>query len=191
MIANQPQDDHYHNQKTARRTMEHEIETMWMDGMRFNALVQGHTVVMDAPERVGGTDEGTVPKPLVLAALAGCTGMDVIGLLRKDGRTLRSFAMRVRGELSKGAPMVYVAAHLLFEAEGDHEDEQAVINMVRRSQNELCGVAAMLRCSMPVTWELRFNGSSVATGAGPSATRIDVPDFALGTGARTTGSKGA
>lgn len=139
-----------------------------MDGMQFNALVQGHTVVMDAPERVGGNDEGPVPKPFVLTALAGCTGMDVIALLRKDGRKLRSFAMRVNGELSKGTPMVYVAAHVAFEAEGAPEDQQALIGAVQRSQNELCGVAAMLRCSMPVTWQLHFNGALVAEGSGPA-----------------------
>lgn len=149
------------------RPMEHQVETTWMSGMRFNALVQGHTVVMDAPARVGGNDEGTIPKPLVLTALAGCTGMDVIGLLRKEGRTLTSFNTRVNGELSKGAPMVYVAAHLTFEAEGAPEDERALITVVERSQNELCGVAAMLRCSMPVTWELHFNGNLVAQGSGP------------------------
>ncbi len=148
--------------------MQHEVETLWMDGMRFNALVQGHTVVMDAPERVGGSDEGPVPKPFVLTALAGCTGMDVIALLRKDGRKLRSFAMRVNGELSKGTPMVYVTAHVTFEAEGAPEDQQALIGAVQRSQNELCGVAAMLRCSMPVTWALHFNGALVAEGSGPA-----------------------
>lgn len=148
--------------------MEHTVETEWMDGMRFNALVQGHTVVMDAPERVGGADEGPVPKPLVLAALAGCTGMDVIGLLRKEGRSLRLCAIRVRGELSKRSPMVYTAAHLTCEAAGSQDDEAALIGALKRSQNELCGVAAMLRCSMPVTWELWFNGALVAQGEGPS-----------------------
>ena len=97
--------------------MEHGSETMWMDGMRFNTLVQGHTVVMDAPEQVGGTDEGTVPKPLVLAALAGCKACGRDRAAAQDGRTLRSFAMR--GEaFSKGAPMVYVAAHPVRSAEG-------------------------------------------------------------------------
>ncbi len=148
--------------------MEHEVEALWMEGMRFNALVQGHTVVMDAPERVGGTDEGPVPKPFMLAALVGCTGMDVVALLGKGGHTLRSFAIRVRGELSKGVPVVYTAAHLVFEAEGMDADEGPLIHAVQRSQNELCGVAAMLRCSMPVTWVLRFNGAVVAEGAGPT-----------------------
>lgn len=139
-----------------------------MDGMRFNAHVRGHTAVMDAPERVCGTDEGPVPKPLVLNALAGCTGMYVTGLLRKKGRSLRTCTIRVRGELSKRSPMAYVAAHTACEAAGNPEDEQVLIGALQRSQNELCGVAAMPRYSMPVTWELRFNGALVVRGEGPS-----------------------
>ena len=41
----------------------HEIETQWMGKMQFNALVNGHTIIMDAPERVGGEDNGSIPKP--------------------------------------------------------------------------------------------------------------------------------
>ena len=45
--------------------MTHEVETQWMGKMQFNALVNGRTVVMDAPERVGGDDNGPIPKPFV------------------------------------------------------------------------------------------------------------------------------
>ena len=58
--------------------MTHEIDTQWMGKMQFNAIVNGHTIVMDAPERVGGEDNGSIPKPVLLSALAGCTRMDVI-----------------------------------------------------------------------------------------------------------------
>lgn len=61
----------------------HEIETKWMEKMQFNALINGHTVVMDAPEKSGGDDMAPIPKAFVLAALSGCTGMDIIALLRK------------------------------------------------------------------------------------------------------------
>lgn len=37
--------------------MKHEIESQWMGKMQFNALVNGHTIIMDAPERVGGEDQ--------------------------------------------------------------------------------------------------------------------------------------
>jgi len=41
---------------------QHEIETQWMGKMQFNSLVNGHTVIMDAPERVGGEDQGPHPE---------------------------------------------------------------------------------------------------------------------------------
>jgi hypothetical protein len=44
--------------------MKHEIETMWMGKMQFKALVNGHTLIMDAPERVGGEDNGPIPKTI-------------------------------------------------------------------------------------------------------------------------------
>ena len=70
--------------------MTHEIETLWMGKMQFNTLVNGHTVVMDAPEKVGGEDNGPIPKPFILSALSGCTGMDVVALLRKANKTVRT-----------------------------------------------------------------------------------------------------
>jgi putative redox protein len=63
--------------------MTHEIDTQWMGKMQFNSAIDGHTVIMDAPERVGGEDTGPIPKPFVLTALSGCTGMDVVAILRK------------------------------------------------------------------------------------------------------------
>ena len=85
----------------------------------------------------------------------------VIALLRKEGKHPTAFDLRISGELSKGAPMVYVGVHVVYDVKGDPADEQAVLNVVRRSQNEICGVSAMLKCSMPVTWELIYNGQPV------------------------------
>ena len=63
--------------------MTHEIEAQWMGKMQFNALVNEHTIIMDAPERAFGEDNGPIPKPFVSTALAGCTGMDIAAILRK------------------------------------------------------------------------------------------------------------
>src|SRR6187551_126716 len=90
----------------------HEIETQWMGKMQFNALINGHSIVMDAPERAGGEDNGPIPKPFVLAALSGCTGMDIVALLRKSGHLIDDLDMKVSGELSKQAPMQYVSIHV-------------------------------------------------------------------------------
>jgi len=107
--------------------MKHEIETMWMGKMQFNALVNGHTIIMDAPERVGGDDNGPIPKPFVLSALSGCTGMDIVVLLRKAGKQLHEFSMKVSGEISKQPPIEYTSAHVAYEMKGDPEDEKAAL----------------------------------------------------------------
>lgn len=141
--------------------MKHEIETQWMGKMQFNALVNGHTVIMDTPERVGGEDQGPIPKPFVLTALSGCTGMDVIALLRKQGKQLAELNLKVSGEISKTQPIEYVAAHIVYEMKGDEADEKAALDAVTVSQEKICGVSSMLKKIMPVTWEVVYNGKEI------------------------------
>jgi putative redox protein len=141
--------------------MQHEVETQWMGKMQFNALVNGHTVVMDAPERTGGQDLGPIPKPFVLTALSGCTGMDVVALLRKAGREVGDLSIKVTGEISKQQPIEYVAAHLVYEFRGPEENLQPALDAVTASQEKYCGVSSMLKKIMPVTWDVIYNGVRV------------------------------
>ncbi len=138
--------------------MTHDVDAVWMGKMQFNALVGGHTVIMDGPERAGGEDQGPIPKPFMLTALAGCTGMDVVSLLRKAGKPLDRFEVRVAGEISKSHPIQYTHVHLIYEMHGDPAHETEALHVVDRSQNELCGVSAMIKRALPVTWEVTYNG---------------------------------
>lgn len=110
--------------------MTHEIEVQWMGKMQFNALVNGHTIVMDGPEKVGGEDNGPIPKPFVLTALAGCTGMDIAAILRKADKKVDDFDMKIIGEISKKAPIEYVAIHIIYEFKGAVENQEAALNAV-------------------------------------------------------------
>jgi len=141
--------------------MKHEIETMWMGKLQFNALINGHTVVMDAPERVGGEDNGPIPKPFVLSALSGCTGMDVVSILRREGRQLHEFNLKVSGEISKQPPLQYTSTHIVYEMKGNAEDRDAALDAVMRSQEEICGVSHMLKKIIPVTWQVIYNGKEL------------------------------
>ena len=143
--------------------MSHLVETQWMGKMQFNALVNGHTVIMDAPERVGGEDNGPIPKPFVLTALSGCTGMDVVALLRKQGIEVNDFNIIVSGEISKQHPIVYTSIHLVYEFKGDESHKEAVLQAVTDSQEKLCGVSNMLKRIMPVTWDVTYNGRVIFT----------------------------
>lgn len=140
---------------------QHEIETQWMGKMQFNALVNDHTIIMDAPSRVGGEDNGSIPKPLVLTALSGCTGMDVVYLLRKSNQDIDDFSLRVTGQLSKQPPLEYVSIHIIYDIKGKNAGRGAVLNAVQESQEKICGVSHMLKKALPVTWEIHFNGEAI------------------------------
>ena len=141
--------------------MAHEIEVQWMGKMRFNALVNGHTIVMDAPEKVGGEDNGPIPKPFILTALAGCTGMDIAAILRKADKKPDDFDMKVIGEISKRVPIEYIAIHVIYEFKGAAENKEATLNAVTDSQEKYCGVSSMLKKALPVTWEVKYNGELI------------------------------
>lgn len=141
--------------------MKHEIEAVWVGKMQFNALVNGHTIIMDAPERAGGEDLGPIPKPFILAALAGCTGMDVVGLLRKQGTTLDGCDVKVSGEINSTPPIVYTSIHVVYDLHGMPADRDLAMSVVQRSQQELCGVSTMLKKIVPVSWEILFNDQVV------------------------------
>jgi putative redox protein len=141
--------------------MVHEIEAQWMGKMQFNALVNGHTVVMDAPEKVGGEDSGPIPKPFILTALSGCTGMDIVAILRKAEKEVDDFDMKVIGEISKRAPVEYIAIHVIYNFKGKSENEETALQAVNDSQEKYCGVSNMLKKALPVTWEVCFNGTLI------------------------------
>ncbi|TSA50919.1 MAG: OsmC family peroxiredoxin [Sphingobacteriales bacterium] len=141
--------------------MNHEIETQWMGKMQFNALVSGHTIIMDAIERVGGENLGPYPKPFILTALSGCTGMDVVNILRKQRKEIEALKIKVSGEISSTPPIEYTSIHLVYDFTGNEIDCDAALKAVQLSQEKYCGVSAMLKKIMPVTWEINYNGVSV------------------------------
>lgn len=139
----------------------HKVETQWMGAMQFNALVQDHVIVMDAPGRAAGNDNGPIPKPLILTALTGCTGMDVVALLRKQGFSLQDFVLSADGELTKRAPLYYQRIHLTYSLQGDAEVMEPALAAIEKSQLELCGVSYMLRQATELTWSVTYNGVEV------------------------------
>ena len=141
--------------------MAHEVDVQWMGKMQFNALVNGHTVVMDGPEKVGGEDNGPIPKPFVLTALAGCTGMDIAAILRKAQKEVNDFEMKVTGEISKTLPIQYTSIHINYDFKGAEENKEAALKAVTDSQEKYCGVSSMLKRALPVTWEVNYNGVQI------------------------------
>jgi putative redox protein len=137
--------------------MSHSISCSWNEGMSFDAKVSGHTITMDADQSSGGEDRGARPKPMLLASLAGCTGMDVITILKKMGQEPSFFNIKVEGALNDEHPKHYQHIKLVYEfKEDDGLDVKKVQRAVQLSQEKYCGVSAMLRQAAELDYEIRY-----------------------------------
>lgn len=136
--------------------MAHEVKTSWNGGMTFESEVNGHKIFMDAEEKFGGKDLGPRPKPLLLTALSGCTGMDVISLLNKMRANYSKFDLHVTGEVSDSQPKVYTKIHLTYEIKIDEADKDKMERAVKLSQETMCGVSSMLKKAAELTWKIKY-----------------------------------
>jgi putative redox protein len=135
--------------------MKHEISCRRVTNLAFNAHIERHVVRMDTEKQFGGMDEGPQPKPLLLAALAGCTGMDVVALLSKMRVAFDDLDLIVSGELTEEHPKYYHKIHVIYEVIGSNLDLPAIEKAVRMSQEKYCGVTYMLQQAATITWEIR------------------------------------
>jgi putative redox protein len=134
--------------------MKHTVDTSWQGNMKFDAVVSGHHVVMDALPAVGGNDEGARPKELMLASLAGCTGMDVVSILKKMRVEPAYFNIRVEAEMTEEHPKHYTAMHIIYEFKGDGLELEKLQKAVKLSQDQYCGVSTAYRKAMEITYEI-------------------------------------
>ena len=135
----------------------HEVITTWAGDMAFEAVVAGHKVRMDATPESGGHDSGARPKQLLLASLAGCTGMDVVSLLKKMRQALTWFDMKVEGESTEENPMYYKTMTLVYRfKESDGLEKDKVERAVNLSQERYCGVSALFKMAIPVNFRIEY-----------------------------------
>lgn len=136
--------------------MKHETVLTWTGDMAFETQLDGHKLVVDADESVGGHDKGMRPKKLLLTALAGCTGMDVISILKKMHVEPVSFNVRVDGHLAEEHPKYYETMHIIYEFKGDNLPLDKLQKAIELSQEKYCSVSALFKKAIPVTYEIRM-----------------------------------
>jgi len=125
--------------------------------MQFDATVNGHNLKMDAVQEVGGNDAGPRPKELMMAALAGCTGMDVISILKKMKVEVSEFDVKVESELTEEHPKMYTGMHLVYSFKGKNLDKDKLKKAIDLSQDKYCGVSAVYRQVMNLTYEIQIS----------------------------------
>jgi putative redox protein len=137
--------------------MTHEISSEWKNGMQFETQVNEHSLTIDAEAQFGGVDAGPRPKPLLLVSLAGCTGMDVVSLLKKMRVDVTEFTINVTGVLTEEHPKYYHKIHVVYNFSGTDIDQSKVEKAVALSQEKYCGVSAMLSKAADLTYEIVYH----------------------------------
>jgi putative redox protein len=118
----------------------------------------GHVVRMDTSPETGGQNFGNRPMQLLLIALGGCSGIDIISILRKQRQDVQGWSAHIEGERQAGVePSLWQKVTLVFSISGTIDPEKAK-RACELSMNKYCSVAETLRLAgCELTWEVRVN----------------------------------
>ena len=124
-------------------TLEGTIELQ--NGMAFRATSgSGHSITLDTSPDVGGTETGPTPMELLLLALGGCTGMDVISILRKARQDVTAYSISVQGDRRDEHPKVYTSITVEHTVRGRNLNPDVVHRAIMLSATKYCPASAML-----------------------------------------------
>ncbi|MCD6181861.1 MAG: OsmC family protein [Candidatus Cloacimonetes bacterium] len=133
----------------------------WQGGMAFTVEQDGHSFLIDAAEDNDGKDQGPRPKALLLSSLAGCTGMDVVSILKKMKITGFTFSLQVDAGMTEKHPKIFKDVVLWYRFEGKDLPLERIRRAVELSENTYCGVSEMLRKAMTISTKIVVNGEEI------------------------------
>jgi len=123
-----------------------EVDVEWIEKMKFVGISPlNHRVVMDTEPRVGGEDTAPRPMEVMLIALGGCTGMDVVSILRKMRVDFDEFHIKIKGERAEEHPKIYTKVEIIYTVKGKDLPEDKIKRAIELSQERYCPISAMIR----------------------------------------------
>lgn len=121
------------------------------EGMHFvGETTAGLKVDLDSPSQ--GAGAGPSPMALMLMSLAGCSGMDVIAIMRKKRQNVQSLEVFAHGTRGEDYPKPYTAIKLEYRFTGSDIDPRACERAIELSRDSYCPVWAMLRPSVDISY---------------------------------------
>lgn len=123
--------------------------------MEFLADVDGHKISLDIDVESGGRNKGPKPKPLMMVSLGGCTGIDVVSILKKMKVELESFNIIIEGDVTEQHPKVFEKMHVIYEFRGKDLPLDKLERAVELSREKYCGVSAMYKKVFEMTYEIK------------------------------------
>jgi putative redox protein len=122
------------------------VTTTWKENMQFESdNPSGLNLFMDAGEENGGKGEGYRPKALMLSSLAGCSGLDVVSLLKKMHAEVAEFRIDITAELTEEHPKFYNKVKVDYHFSDSELKPKKIQKAVNLSVTKYCGVMEMFR----------------------------------------------
>ena len=131
--------------------MEHTVTTNWREEEIFDVRVNEHSFIID-----GNKQLSTSPKPLLLVSLGGCTGIDVVDMLKKMRVSFERVDVKVTGHLRDEHPKYYDRIEVLYRITGTNIDHSKVERAVTLSKDKYCGVSAMLGKVADIDYRIEY-----------------------------------
>jgi putative redox protein len=131
------------------------VEVNWVEGMEFRAETgSGHTLTMDASADSGGADLGARPTELLLAAVGGCTGIDIVSILQKMQQPVDGVKVEVSGDRADEHPRRFTQIQLRYIVSGKGLTEERVARAVQLSTEKYCSVLHSLNANYEYGFEI-------------------------------------
>ena len=129
----------------------------YTEGLQFVGQAgSGHAIVLDGDSVVGGQNSGLRPMELLLIGLGGCSGMDVVSILRKKKEKLTALEIDVRGRKAEEYPQKYTDVDIEFVVRGKNLSEDAVRRAIQLSMDKYCSVKATLEGTAVIKFNYRI-----------------------------------
>jgi putative redox protein len=129
-----------------------EAKVILVKDMQFaGKATSGHTLTMDADDEAGGKNAGFRPMELLLVGFGGCSGMDVISILRKKRQQVTGLEINVKGEKADSYPKIYKEVHIEYVVKGKGVEKEAVERAIALSLEKYCSVGATLAKAGTIT----------------------------------------
>lgn len=121
----------------------------------------GNSLDMDGSPAIGGEDEGVRPMEMLLMGLAGCSGIDVVSILKKQKIVDYELAIEVDGNRVDETPAVFDNIHVRFIFKGSELVENKLKRAVELSMDKYCSVGMMLKKAAAIDYSIELNGETV------------------------------
>ncbi len=121
------------------------VSLNWEGGFRFDSRdSHGHSLTLDAPQSDGAKFDGFMPGDMLLTALAGCSGIDVVNILERMRQNVEGIEISVKGQQNPEPPWTWEDIEIHYTIRGSGLKERLVRRAINLSENKYCSIGATI-----------------------------------------------